>query len=172
VAGSISAKCLSLSSPWHFLKPETALRNLNITIDVCLKLPSLRRRRLSVALHSLSTSHFLVGGAIRSFGAESPLPWTVLCTISSPLQPSIMYRYTAGKLPLRAAQASRYFHTTPSSQALSGARQNALTAGRKPLAVMARSSSLRRSYAMAAEESNKGVVCALHTPQCVAGQQS
>lgn len=70
-----------------------------------------------------------------------------------------MYRCTAGKLSLRAAHASRSLYTSSKSQFASGSRQNALIAGRKPLALVARASLQRRSYAIAAEESNKGVVC-------------
>jgi hypothetical protein len=70
-----------------------------------------------------------------------------------------MYRCAAGKLSLRAAQASKSFSTSSASGAYAGSRQNALIAGRKPLAVVARSSLQRRGYAMAAEETNKGVVC-------------
>ncbi|KAL6241094.1 2-oxoglutarate dehydrogenase E1 component [Rhinocladiella similis] len=68
-----------------------------------------------------------------------------------------MYRCATGKLSLRAAQASKSYSTSSATRALAGARQNALIAGRKPLAVMARTSLQRRSYAMTAEDSNKGV---------------
>lgn len=70
-----------------------------------------------------------------------------------------MYRCTAGKLSLRAVHASRFLHTSSKSQIASASRQNALVAGRKPLAVVACSSMQRRSYAIAAGEFNKGVVC-------------
>jgi hypothetical protein len=71
-----------------------------------------------------------------------------------------MYRCVAGKLSLRAAQASRPFTSSSSNaQILSRSRQNALVAGRKPLALVVPGSLQRRSYAIAAEETNKGVVC-------------
>jgi hypothetical protein len=70
-----------------------------------------------------------------------------------------MYRYAAGKLPLRAAQASRSLHTSTTVQCLAAGRRYGLVAGRKPLALMAAGSMQRRSYAMAVEDTNKGVVC-------------
>lgn len=73
-----------------------------------------------------------------------------------------MYRCAAGKLPMRAAISTRCLFTSSQPQLVRGARCNgkdtALVAGRKPLALMTTRSIQRRNYAIAAEESNKGVV--------------
>jgi hypothetical protein len=83
-----------------------------------------------------------------------------------------MYRCTAGKLTLRALPASRALHTSSSSRIFSSSRQNAVVAGRKPLALVARGSLQRRSYAIAAEESNKGVVRLEYRLFCLSGMST
>lgn len=50
-------------------------------------------------------------------------------------------------------------NTQGGSQLVARRAQNALVAGRKPLAVVAQASDQRRSYAMAIENTDKGVVC-------------
>lgn len=73
-------------------------------------------------------------------------------------KPPNMYRCAAGKLPMKVARSARCLTTSSHLHHIRGIRQNALVTGRKPLAVMTTSSVPHRNYAIAAEESNKGVV--------------
>lgn len=113
-----------------------------------------RRLRVRCVSGYILTPSLVVGVFLPT---ASPSLWIIRCINSSDFYN--MYRSAAGKLSLRATQASRSFSTSCGSHGLARGHQNALIAGRKPLAVMARSSLQRRGYAMAAEETNKGVVC-------------
>jgi len=76
-----------------------------------------------------------------------------------------MYRCAAGKLPMKAARSARCLSTSSHLPYIRGTRQNALVAGRKPLAVMTIGAAQRRNYAIAAEESSHGVVSSMKHSQ-------
>lgn len=69
-----------------------------------------------------------------------------------------MYRCAFAKLPPRAQRASRSLYTASNAQLVSGTQRTCLASARKPLALVLRTSLQTRSYAIAAEDSNKGVV--------------
>ena len=129
---------------------DSNTHNLCISISLC-------HSRSHRVLCALLYPHLLRWWWVSSSRLLRLLLWITRCIISTNVLN--MHRSAAGKLSLRAAQASRSFSTSSGSQRLARSQQNALVAGRNPLAVMARSSLQCRGYAMAAEESNKGVVC-------------
>lgn len=69
-------------------------------------------------------------------------------------------RNSGRKLLTRASECPRRFYTSSGLRVAADARQNALSTHRKPLAIVSHVSQQSRRYAIAAEDTNKGVVSA------------